>query len=330
MRVLCALNPRSADGLAQRRWPAVERILRALNADVEVVGAEGGDLGALVQARLEGASAGAFAVIAGIGGDGTHAGIINALMALRARRADLAVPPYAFIPLGTGNDIAKSFGLTSREDFFVDDLRRAVSTALHGADYHLDLGRCAGRFFADALTIGLDSAVLHERNVRKRRVRRLPLVRHVLRGPLLYTYCLGLRFWRQAPVNARITVDGRIWHDGPMINLVLNNTQIYAGEFFFSRESYGNDGLLDAVLFTDRRNYLARYLLSIRHNPGRIREFSESLSRLSSHVQGRQFRVELSRPEAAQMDGEEFPTGTAFDIEVVPGAIWVKTPAEPV
>jgi diacylglycerol kinase family enzyme len=255
--------------------------------------------------------------------------VVNGLMAYGRSHPD-AVPTCTLIPLGTGNDIAKSFGIQIADQWSPRELRRAVATLVHGADYRMDLGCLGGRYFADALTIGLDSRILRARNEGRRRLARFPLLRRLVRGRLLYTLSTGRPFLSQVPVQTEITVDGRPWYTGPMINVVVNNTRIYAGAFDFSVDAYADDGRLDVVLFSGHTDYLARYLLSIRHNPERIRQLSERLSAVSSHTQGREIRIRVSRPEPAQMDGEELPDADGFDITVAPRAIRIKTPAEPV
>ena len=329
MKVLCVLNPLAADGAALKRWPQVAALLGEMGADHEVLADERVPIGEHVLARLGSGGAQSFGAIAGLGGDGTHSAIINAIMQYRVRDPSAHVPPYAFIPLGTGNDMAKSFGLAARDDHLARDMRRAVSTVLHGADYQLDLGLLDGHYFADALTIGLDPHILHERNVRRRALSRIPLLRHILRGQVLYTWCTGIRFWQQDPISCEIRVDGRLWYAGTMINLLVNNTQIYAGEFCFYRNTYANDGKLDVMLFTGHIDYLRKYLLASRHNPDSIQRLSERLNSIASQVQGTEIEVRLSRTEAAQVDGEELPSADTFHVRVVPGAIRVKTPAEP-
>jgi diacylglycerol kinase family enzyme len=267
--------------------------------------------------------------VAGIGGDGTHSGIINGLMQFGLGRPAGAKPTYAFIPLGTGNDIAKSLGIRLRDDYSTRDLRRAVSTIAHGADYRMDLGLIKGTYFADALTIGLDSRILKERNVSKRKIEKIPLLKCLGRGRLLYTVSLGSRFFMHEPLDAEVVVDGVSWYQGKMINVIVNNTRIYAGDFDFSMEAYPDDGVLDVVLFTDHKDYLTRYLLAVRHNPDKIREFSDELHRRSMHIQGRNVEIRLVKSEHAQLDGEEFPDDSLFRVSVVPQALAIKTPAEP-
>jgi len=329
MKVLCVLNPQSAGGLATKRWPDIAALLTRLGVEYELLAVQSSPLSAQVCERLTLSVPGEFCALAGIGGDGTHAGVINGLMRFRAEHPEHDIPPYAFIPLGTGNDIAKSLGIRVEGELTPSELRRAVSTVMHGAEYQLDLGVMNGVFFADAVTVGLDSRILRERNARKRMIEHIPFLRHLARGRLLYTLSTGALFAHHERVQCSITVDGREWYRGEMLNLVINNTRIYAGDFDFSVDAYADDGLLDVVLFAGQTDYLARYLLALRHNPYRVREFSDELHSRSQHIQGKRIEIRLSRPEAAQIDGEELPEGTSFDIEVVQRVLRVKTPAEP-
>lgn len=329
MNVLCVLNPRSADGAAMQRWPMLAGLMAEFQIEPDLLAVPDAPLGDEVVARLKSSPPGTYDAIAGIGGDGTHSALLNALMRYADASPGSPLPPYAFIPLGTGNDIAKSFGLNAREVFMASDLRRAVATIRHGADLRLDLGTLNGTYFADAVTIGVDSRILHERNIRRANLSRSRILRWMMRGRTLYAWCLGLIFWKHPTIEARVEVDGRPWYEGPILNLVVNNTRIYAGGFDFSTHAYANDGLLDVVLFSGRTDYLSRYLLALRHNPERVRELSERLNRVAKHVQGRSFRVELASPESAQLDGEEVPASSRFDIGIRPGAISIKTPVGP-
>jgi YegS/Rv2252/BmrU family lipid kinase len=315
-----------------QRWPQIQSHLDAFGLEHELVADPHVPLSDQLIERLTAAAEGEFGGIVGIGGDGTHSGLINALMQFRDDHDDRSLPPYSFIPMGTGNDIAKSFGLTTRQDFFVRDLRRAVSAIVHGADYHLDLGRLGTQYFVDAFTIGLDSEILRDRNIRKRRVERIPVLREVVRGNyLLYTWCMGLRIWRigRRPPEVKIMIDGESWYAGPVLNVVVNNTRIYGGEFDFCPDAYANDGKLDVVVFTGPVDYLRKYVMSLRHNPQKIREMADQLKRVSSMAQGQEIVIECSTSVAAQIDGEELPGSDRFEISVVPNALHIKTPAEP-
>jgi len=329
MKVLCVLNPGAAGGDALKLWPVVADLLHQQGVDYEVLSCDGSPIKDQVYSQLMAAGAAAYDVVAGIGGDGTHAAVINALMQVRAACGGILKPQYAFIPLGTGNDIAKSLGIRIKDEYSPRDLRRAVSTILHGADYCLDLGVINGTYFADALTIGLDSRILMERNTHKRALETIPLLKYLAKGRFLYTMSWGSRFLQHAPVVGEIRVDGKSWYTGRLINVVVNNTRIYAGDFDFSRDAYPDDGLLDVVLFNAHVDYLTRYLLAIRHNPDKIRDLSAELHRRSMQIQGREIEIRLEDPEPAQVDGEEFPEDSIFKISVAHRVLPIKTPAEP-
>jgi diacylglycerol kinase family enzyme len=330
MKVLCVLNPLAAGGMALQRWPKVAHWLTAFGLDYELVGRGDTSFSKQIDDYLADHHPANYDAIAGIGGDGTHSAVINGLMRFAAHDTRQPLPPYAFIPLGTGNDIAKSFGIITREDRFETDLRRSVAAIVYGADYYMDLGLINGIYFADALTIGLDSHILKARNVQKRRLEQVPFLNRFARGPLLYTLSSGMPFVRHKRLNADIVVDRNPWYSGSFLNLVINNTRIYAGEFDFSVDAFANDGKLDVVLFAGHKDYLATYILALRRTPKRIRIWSERLHRLASHEQGRHITISLSAPEAAQLDGEELAPADRFDVRVVPRALHIKTPVEPV
>ncbi len=330
IHVLCVLNPASGNGLGRARWPEVAALLKANNLSHDVLMVDDRPLALAVSRHLQKTGCSAYGVICGIGGDGTHSQIINGLMQYRAVAPDDKLPPYALVPLGTGNDIAKSFGLIDLTNPFVNNLQRAVATVRHGADYFLDLGKMGDLYFVDALTIGLDSRILEQHNRYKEEIIKYPLLRRLIMGNVLYTYCycMGLRFWNHDTIEAEINVDGRDWYKGPVLNLIINNTRIYGGEFVICPDSFANDGLLEAVVFAGHYDYLARYLLSLRSNPREVHKMAEKLASVSKHIQGRVIKISLSRPEAVQYDGEMLVSRDKFEIEVVPRVIQIKVPVE--
>ena len=328
IHILCILNPTSGNGLGRQRWPAVVSLLEEFNITHELFMVDGEPLADAVCRKMSAAGAGEYGVVCGIGGDGTHSQIINGLMRFRAENPARKLPPYALIPLGTGNDIAKSFGLGARENVFARDLRRAVATIRYGADYYLDIGRMGDLYFVDALTIGLDSRILEEHNRYKNEIIKYPLLRRLIKGNILYTFCMGLRFWNHDPIEAEVVIDGSPWYSGPVLNLVVNNTRIYGGEFVICPDSFANDGLFEAVVFAGHYDYLARYLLALRGNPREIQRMADKLSRVSTCKRGSGISIRLSRREAVQYDGEMLTTSDRFDIKVIPRAIQLKIPAE--
>ncbi len=330
MNVLCVLNPSSAGGFGMKYWPRIDALLKLYGIEYTLLADQDIPLGEQVKDFLAENSLERYEAVVGVGGDGTHSAVIQQLVAWMDEGKERTLPPYAFIPTGTANDIAKSLGFHLGSAFSERDLERAVSTIGHGADYRMDLGVVNGTLFADGFTIGLDSNILRERNIQKKKLGFLRFFfRGTIGGNLLYTICTGLRFWKQPQRPVEVLVEDRPWYSGPMINLIINNTRVYAGEFEFCRDAYPNDGLLNIVLFTGHTDYLRRYVFALRNHPRALQKLAKRLNRHSHHTQGRRFEVRLSQPESAQIDGEEFPAADRFSITVRPGILPVKIPAEP-
>lgn len=326
-KVFCFLNPLSADGTAAARRPELESIFRDLSIDFEFVVHEG-DLSQCVEGVL-GKRLREMSAIAGVGGDGTHNALVNGLMKFQEENPTAILPPYCIIPFGTGNDIAKSFNISSWEGFLFSELRRGVAATRFGASYQADLGKIGERYFLDAFTTGVDAHILAGRNRETKFLRRNKLLYRLLKGYPIYVLCMLKSFRKCAPIQAKIEVDGKVWYEGDLFNIVINNTRIYAGVFDLTDSAFANDGLLDALIFTGQRDYVRRYFFSHRCLPREMRSFAKSRSESIRHCQGRQFDIELSKPLPAQVDGEEIESGTHFQINTYQNALSLKLPVEP-
>ncbi len=328
IHVLCIMNSKAGGGLALRRWDQIAEIMRKYNISWHLVKLPETAVEHALSHYLEPPQTQKIEAIVGIGGDGTHSSILNSLMRLREKTSQ-TLPPYALLPLGTGNDIAKSFNMCLRKTFLPDDIRRSVAAIRYGVDYRLDLALVNDLYFADALSIGLDSAVLQEHNRHKEELNKIPFLRRLIRGNLLYSWSVGRRFLRHRVLQAEIHVDGKQWYTGPLFNLVINNTRVYAGEFVLCPDAYANDGLLELIVFAGQTDYLGKYLTSFRSNPHRVQEMMRRLADKAANTQGRLFEIKLSSSELAQADGEELPPSDTFKIKVIPQAITLRLPVEP-
>jgi diacylglycerol kinase family enzyme len=229
--------------------------------------------------------------VAGIGGDGTHMSIINAIMSLPAELRDDA-PPYALIPFGTGNDVAKSLGIPPGPG----SLDKAVDVMLDGRLLQMDLGRFNGKFFADAVSIGMDPSILTRRNE--------------LQGAITGGTLVGYGFYLAASAIAV-----------PMFRDVdaTVNSSIYAGEFALTPETSLTDGLLDVRRVTGKFAYSTTYMRSWRRFP--------PMPNSDTCVQAKCVEINLDRELPVQVDGELLHTSDHLTINCVGAALDVKVPA---
>jgi diacylglycerol kinase family enzyme len=325
--VICLLNPLSCDGRSAERCPEIATIFKSLDIPCEIVHVQG-DLTTHVYEMLANINP-ANTTIAGIGGDGTHHALINGMMQYKQDNPGVVLPCYSIIPMGTGNNLAKSFGIKAAENLLSNDLRRALLATCFGARFDMDLGKSGSAYFVDAFTAGADAHILAGRDEDKKQLKRSRLLFRLLKGYPLYLINVFKSLRRFKPLKATITVDGNVWYEGELYNVIINNCRIYAGEFDLTDTAVANDGLLDMIIFKGRRDYIWRYMFSNRYLPRRFRSLASAKEAFVQKVKGSSFHIEFSEKVPIQVDGEVEEEVNCIDIETVPRCITLKLPVEP-
>jgi diacylglycerol kinase family enzyme len=326
--VFCFLNPLSCDGYSLKKWPAIERIFRELSIDCKLIAFEG-DLRIAVERVLSECKDPRHTTFAGVGGDGTHCAIINGMMNFKNSNPSIELPFYSIIPLGTGNNIAKSFRLSRDDGFFSSELRRTIAGTIYGAEFKIDIGRMNGTYFLDAFTTGIDAHILTGRNRDRSFLAKIPLLNKILRGYPLYVINTIKSLGRCKHLECKVEVDGKIFYEGGLFNVIVNNTRIYAGEFDPTDNAIANDGLLDLALHTGRRDYVFSYLLSYRRLPRKIRRILTRHNQKPPHIKFKNAVISFKKNILAQIDGEEIKAFDKYELEIFPQAISLKIPVEP-
>lgn len=93
-----------------------------------------------------------------LGGDGIVHEVVNGLMKLPEGDR----PRFGLIPVGSGNDYARTLGMSE----CVPD---AVTQFIGAHEQAADVGRCNGEFFAETLSFGLDAAIALDTVQRRQR-----------------------------------------------------------------------------------------------------------------------------------------------------------------
>lgn len=153
-RTLAALvNPSSGKGRSAKHAPIALDMMR--NAGIEVLELVGSDAQDAVRIAREAVTQGVDGLIA-VGGDGT---VHLALQAIGTSGTPLGV-----IPLGTGDDNARSIGVP------IKDVPAAVQVIIRGETRTMDLARAqtadgTQRYFLGVLSAGFDSNVNERANL---------------------------------------------------------------------------------------------------------------------------------------------------------------------
>ncbi len=293
------VNPASDNGKTGKRWPELARRASALGLSGETFFSERpGHLIELARAAVDG---GAKLVIA-VGGDGTLNEVVNGIA---ERDVDLAT-----IPLGTGMDFVRTYGIPTK---FED----AVRVARDGTPRTIDAGRVtyrtwageeAVRWFANVGSVGMSGAVAQRVNGMSK----------ALGGKATFFYALTRVFleWENTEVTVRFDGGERT---GRMHDVVVANGRWHGGGMKLAPDAEPDDGAFDIVLIGDvsKVDFLTTapkiYKGAHIHHPK-----VEVL---------RSTRVEVTAPVTLpiELEGEQVGT-TPVTFEVVPGAIRVRTP----
>jgi YegS/Rv2252/BmrU family lipid kinase len=167
------------------------------------------------------------------GGDGTAHLVINGLMAAPGVEADR--PTLAILPLGTGNDWARSLGVSR-------NLRRALATLVAGCAVASDVGRVTffrngrqcTRFFVNASGAGFDAHVVRAISSRPSgRLQYLAGLARVARGFRAPTLGVKIRGYH---------------YSAPTLAVLVSNGAFLGGGLRIAPDARYDDGLLNVAI----------------------------------------------------------------------------------
>jgi diacylglycerol kinase (ATP) len=228
------------------------------------------------------------------GGDGTINTVINAI-APRFAETELAL-----LPLGTGNDLARSLGLP------VDDLEESARIAFQGTAIPLDLGRVTGggeSYFVNAASGGVGGTVASD----------IAAAEKIRWGALAYWRTAITKLTQLSEYEVKLSLDDRTL-ELPLYGLVVANGRFVGGGFEIAPRARLNDGQLDVTTIPVLP---ASELLVAGLNFG-LQRFDQATAIKFYRAR----RIEITSQPAIpfSVDGEPMRTYNAT-FEVIPGAI---------
>ncbi|GAB4202698.1 MAG: diacylglycerol kinase family lipid kinase [Sandaracinaceae bacterium] len=234
------VNPRAGAGRAARYLPEVERTLRSLGAEPEVVRTEAPeDATRLTRRALRAGTAG----IAVIGGDGTLSEVTNGFFEGGTPiRSDAWLAP---ISAGTGGDFRKSIGAANvgtggaTVEEVVGRMWRATVRPIDVGHlrYVAHDGRQAERVFLNIASFGMGGLV-------DRLVNDSP--KWMGGGPAFFIGILRA-LARYTPQRVRVRVDGQPSREAVITNLAVANGRFFGGGLHVAPDAKLDDGRFDVV-----------------------------------------------------------------------------------
>lgn len=299
-QMLLVVNPASRSGLLGRRWPKLEKRLRAALGDFEVEATRGPR--DAVRIAREAVRAGVDSVVA-VGGDGTASEVVNGILG-----AELGgVARVGLIPFGTGGDLARGLGIPR-------DLDAAVAAIASGKTRRIDAGRAQLRgpdgnevstYFVNVASIGISGLVTQLVNAAPKTFGG--------RFSFLVGSLRGIARWKSRPVVLRL--DGEVVYDGALSLAAVANGPWFGGGMNVAPDARFDDGLLDVVFAAGLGRMRLVRLLPTLYSGSHVSDPEVHLLR------GARLEADAAPGEVwIELDGE--PLGTLpARIEVLPAAL---------
>ncbi len=292
-RTLVVVNPAAGSGRAAAGWARLREQAKACFTFDEVATAGPGDATRLA---AEAESAG-YTRLLSVGGDGTLHEIVNG-----CGSCEVAV---GVLPLGTGNDFARSAGL-----------RRPAAQllpALAAGDVRrVDLGRVHDQYYLNIAGVGFDAEVARIANATAKR--------HG--GALFYLITAVREAFRYEPAILKVALDAQ---EPPApsrrLMVAIGNAAAYGGGMRICPRAELDDGLLDVMTVGDLRGGRILGILPLaflgRHvgRPG------------VDYQQAKEVRIEGPAGVAVHADGE-LVGGLPATFTIDPGALRLWAPAD--
>jgi YegS/Rv2252/BmrU family lipid kinase len=235
-----------------------------------------------------------------LGGDGSLHAVVAALHAA-GRLADVAV---GLVPLGTGNDFARTLDLPT-------DPALAAEVVTAGEEKSLDLiVDSEGAVTVNAVHMGAGADAAIAAQPHKRRF-----------GPIGYTIGAVVSGFRTQGKHLAISVDGeRVPDRGRVLLVAVGNGRFVGGGTALLPEADPADGLMDvAVVFSHTRKERLMYALSLGLRRHHLREDVDYRRGTEVSVEGPDLRC--------TNDGEITGPKPAHAWHVEPGALRMLVPA---
>ena len=204
----------------------------------------GGEYNATELARK--ACAEGFRRFVAVGGDGTVHDIINGIAGYSDDNSvKLSEFTLAVVPLGSGNDWVRTFGISK-------NIRSAVRLLKEGRVARQDMVKVSllnssgvetkTKYMANIAGIGLDARVCEIVNRKKKQG---------YRGKKLYVSALFYCIRHRVPVAAKVICDGQTVFDGKYLSMAFGTGKYSGGGMRQTPLAVPDDGLIDVTIIPD-------------------------------------------------------------------------------
>ncbi len=284
-RYLMIVNPEAGSRSTMKALPEIDRLLRKRNVEFEFHFTEERDHATELVKEI-GVD---FDVIVSVGGDGTINEIVNGMPDLNK--------PLGIIPIGTGNDFARSCSMET------GNLESAVDVLLTHDVKKVDVGEVNGRRFINVMGLGFEG-----------RANDIGKMLPYLHGTPKYLIAIGGTYlsYKRMPLRVKfndMTIDEKVFL------LSIGNGWNVGGGLQLTPKAILDDGMFDVGYLQNITRLRILQVFSKLYD-GTIDTVPEF-----EMYRTKELTIESDRPIPAHIDGESFdPVQKSFKIRLIPKA----------
>ena len=300
--ILLIANPAAQNGNGAAAAQRAVGLLRAqLGEDAVVLARTAGPRHASeIAERAEGCS-----TVIALGGDGVIHEVAGGLM----RRPAARRPALGVIPVGSGNDYARTLGVSTKVD-------EACAQLLGAEARPVDVGRVNGHWFVETLSFGVDAAIALDTVERRARTGRTGTALYLASGMDQLLHHLDCHRYTAS-------FDGGEPVRGASFTFAVQVGPTYGGGFRICPDARIDDGLLDVCIAHPPFGIARAVFVFLLAKGGRHTGFRQIELR-----RARTLSVRFDAPPPVQIDGEPLEA-SEYAIDVVPRALDVLVPETP-
>ena len=300
-KTLLIVNPTAKSGEGETAARTAEELLRTQLLDgPDVVRTSAAGHGRQLAEQL----GGRYQTVVALGGDGIAHEVACGLMGLDAAQR----PAFGLIPVGSGNDYARSLGMSFK-------VPQAVQQLLGYQAQLTDLGMVNGEYFLETLSFGLDAAIALGTMERRKKDGKSGTRLYLEEGIHQFVHHLDFHPYEMSSLDEKGEMSLR--QGGSAILIAVQVGPTYGGGFMVCPKARLDDGLLDVCVANGPISVLRAIKVFLSAKGGHhVGHPAIKLSRVQEVV------VRFERTPPCQIDGEPF-SAPEYRIRVVPQALRV-------
>ncbi len=246
--------------------------------------------------------AAAFDTVIALGGDGVIHEVANGLMQIPGPHR----PALGVLPVGSGNDYARSLGMSFKVDRACDQLLKSMARPV-------DVGYVNGQWFIETLSFGLDAAIALDTMERRTRTGRTGTILYMESGfDQIVNHLDALDY--------TMRIDGGEPVSGQSITFAVQIGPYYGGGFKVCPDAHLDDDAFDVCIAHPPITRLKGVYVFLRAKSG-----GHTNMKMMEMFQAKSLEISFSEVPPAQIDGERIEA-TTFYITMEHDALRVLMP----